>query len=56
MTRLPRVLWKKVVPDLAGSPYYSTMSWLAVDGYGFDLAYSHSRRFVDGQQVPKLYP
>ena len=29
-------------PDLTGTPYYPTMSWLAVDGYGFDLAYFHT--------------
>jgi hypothetical protein len=56
MARLPRPLWKKIMPDLAGSPYYPTMSWLAVDGYGFDLAYFHTDRWVDKQQVPKPYP
>src|SRR5690606_25696306 len=29
MARLPRRLWRKVVPDLSGSAYYPTMSWLA---------------------------
>ncbi|MEU8323585.1 DUF1702 family protein [Nonomuraea sp. NPDC048881] len=56
MARLPRVLWKKVLPDLDGTPYHPVMSWLAVDGYGFDLAYFHTRRYVDGQQVPAPYP
>jgi hypothetical protein len=56
MARLPRPLWKKVLPDLSGSPYYPTMSWLAVDGYGFDLAYFHTKRWVDEQRVPKPYP
>ncbi|MEJ3747492.1 DUF1702 family protein [Actinomycetes bacterium KLBMP 9797] len=56
LARLPRGLWKKVVPDLTGSPYHPTMSWLAVDGYGFDLAYFHPRRWVDEQRVPKPYP
>jgi len=56
MARLPRPLWKKVLPDLTGSPYYPTMSWLAVDGYGFDRAYFDTRRWVDGQEVPKPYP
>jgi hypothetical protein len=32
------------------------MSWLAVDGYGFDLAYFHTERWVDRQEVPKPYP
>jgi enediyne biosynthesis protein E2 len=56
MARLPRVKWKKVVPDLSGSPYYPTMSWLAVDGYGFDRAYFDTGRWVDRQQVPAPYP
>src|SRR5436305_1966837 len=56
MARLPRALWAKIVPDLTGSPYHPTMSWLAVDGYGFDLAYFHTRRWVDEQRVPRAYP
>lgn len=56
MARLPRMLWKKVLPDLDSSPYHPTMSWLAVDGYGFDLAYFHTHRWVDEQRVPAAYP
>src|SRR5256885_875965 len=56
MARLPRPLWKKVLPDLTGSRYYPTMNWLAVDGYGFDLAYFHTKRWVDQQQMPRPYP
>lgn len=56
MARLPRPLWKKVLPDLRDSRYFPTMSWLAVDGYGFDLAYFHTERYVDAQQVPDSYP
>jgi hypothetical protein len=55
MARLPRPLWKKAVPDLSGDPYYPTMSWLAVDGYGFDRAYFETARWVDGQKVPERY-
>jgi hypothetical protein len=55
MDHLPRVLWKNVIPDLTGDPYYPTMSWLAVDGYGFDLAYFHTKRWVDEQKLPKPY-
>ncbi|MCW2933279.1 MAG: hypothetical protein JWM19_4241 [Actinomycetia bacterium] len=55
MARLPRPLWKKVVPDLTGDPYYPTMSWLAVDGYGFDRAYFDTPRWVDAQRVPRPY-
>jgi len=56
MARLPRRLWRKAVPDLTGNPYYPTMSWLAVDGYGFDRAYFDTRRWVDHQYVPAPYP
>lgn len=55
MARLPRPLWRKVLPDLDGVPYHPTMSWLAVDGYGFDLAYFDHRRWIDEQRVPATY-
>lgn len=56
MARLPRALWRNVVPDLTGMRYYPTMAWLAVDGYGFDLAYFHTRRYVAEQRIPAPYP
>jgi enediyne biosynthesis protein E2 len=55
MARLPRPLWKKVVPDLTPDPYYPVMSWLAVDGFGFDRAYFETPRWVDAQKVPAPY-
>lgn len=55
MARLPRRLWHKVVPDLAGTPYFPALSWLAVDGYGFDRAYFDTRRWVTGQHRPRPY-
>ena len=56
MARLPRPAWRSVLPDLPGVPYHPTMGWLAVDGYGFDKAYFHTRRFVDEQRRPSAYP
>jgi hypothetical protein len=56
MSHLPRSLWRSVVPDLTGSPYHPTMSWLAVDGYGFDRAYFDTRRWVTAQERPLPYP
>lgn len=56
MARLPRRRWPKVLPDLTGSPYYPELSWLAVDGYGFDLAYFNPRRWVERQEQPRPYP
>ncbi|TDD35507.1 DUF1702 family protein [Actinomadura sp. KC06] len=56
MARLPRMMWKKVLPDLKDSGYYPEMNWLAVDGYGFDLAYFDVKRWVRGQERPASYP
>ncbi|HEU5271875.1 MAG TPA: DUF1702 family protein [Jatrophihabitans sp.] len=56
MARLPRPVWRRVLPDLAHFRYHPTMSWLAVDGYGFDLAYFDPERWVDRQQIPAGYP
>ena len=56
MARLPRPLWKKILPDLQPSLFHPTMSWLCVDGYGFDLAYFHTKKYVDEQRVPEPYP
>jgi hypothetical protein len=56
MSHLPRPLWANVLPDLTGTPYYPTMSWLAVDGYGFDQAYFHTDRVVDQQRRLAGYP
>lgn len=56
MARLPRRLWGNVIPDLSGTPYHPTMSWFAVDGYGFDRAYFETERVVDKQYVPAPYP
>lgn len=56
MARLPRALWKGVLPDLPGNPYHPVMSWLAVDGYGFDLAYFHTRKWVQQREAPRPYP
>ena len=56
MARLPRPLWRKVVPDLEGVRYHPAITWLAVDGYGFDRAYFHPERWVAGQRSPEPYP
>lgn len=56
MARLPRPLWRRVVPDLDGVRYHPAITWLAVDGYGFDRAYFHTERWVGRQQPPRPYP
>lgn len=56
MARLPRRMWRTVVPQLTVSPYHPTMSWLAVDGYGFDKAYFDAERWVNRQESWVPYP
>ncbi|MGY4965136.1 DUF1702 family protein [Streptomyces sp. 900105245] len=55
MAKLPRPLWKKLVPDLDEPDLYPAMSWLCVDGYGFDRAYFDTRTWVDGQRLDTPY-
>jgi hypothetical protein len=56
MARLPRPLWKNVLPELTGVAYHPTMSWLAVDGFGFDRAYFDTDKWVGDQAEPVPYP
>jgi len=56
MARLPRPLWRKVLPELPDVPHHPTMSWLAVDGYAFDRAYFDTRTWVTDQHESPAYP
>jgi hypothetical protein len=56
MARLPRRLWGRILPDLSEIPQDPTLSWLVVDGYGFDLAYFNPGRYVGRQVVPPDHP
>ncbi|MER7898972.1 DUF1702 family protein [Streptomyces sp. NPDC096046] len=55
MAKLPRPLWKKLLPDLTEPDLYPAMSWLCVDGYGFDRAYFDTGTWVDGQRLDTPY-
>ncbi|MFI5571970.1 DUF1702 family protein [Streptomyces sp. NPDC051740] len=55
MAKLPRPLWKKLVPDLSGPAFYPQMSWLCVDGYGFDRAYFDTDTWVTRQRLDDPY-
>ncbi|MBL0887262.1 DUF1702 family protein [Myceligenerans indicum] len=56
MRRLPRPLWRRVLPALDEGPFHPTLSWLAVDGYGFDLAYFRRPVHVVAGRRPKPWP
>ncbi|WP_103513073.1 DUF1702 family protein [Streptomyces sp. SM13] len=55
MAKLPRPLWKKLIPELAEPEFYPAMSWLCVDGYGFDRAYFDTDAWVGGQRLDTPY-
>ncbi|MFE0644385.1 DUF1702 family protein [Streptomyces sp. NPDC058877] len=55
MAKLPRPLWKKLVPELTEPDLYPAMSWLCVDGYGFDRAYFDTGTWVGGQRQDTPY-
>ncbi|MFH8581566.1 DUF1702 family protein [Streptomyces zaomyceticus] len=55
MAKLPRPLWKKLVPTLTEPDLYPAMSWLCVDGYGFDRAYFDTDTWVGGQRLDAPY-
>ncbi|WP_225800879.1 DUF1702 family protein [Streptomyces sp. NK15101] len=55
MAKLPRPLWKKLVPDLTEPEFYPAMSWLCVDGYGFDRAYFDTDAWVGEQRMDTPY-
>ncbi|MCE7079499.1 DUF1702 family protein [Streptomyces sp. ST2-7A] len=56
MARLPRPLWRRVVPRPTDPELYPQMNWLAVDGYGFDRAYFDTRKWIEGQYRPRPHP
>lgn len=55
LARLPRPLWKRIVPQLDAVPEYADLHWLAVDGYAFDLAYFNPQQWVSAQRRPAPY-
>lgn len=56
MARLPRAMWKRIRLDVDAPPYHPALSWLVVDGYGFDLAYFNSTRFIRNHERPTPWP
>ncbi|MDO8145911.1 DUF1702 family protein [Isoptericola sp. 178] len=56
LARLPRRLWSRALPELDLGAYHPTLSWLAVDGYGFDLAYFDRHRWVGTRARPRPWP
>ncbi len=57
LARLPRMMWSRAIPDPHKLADHPTLNWLAMDGYGFHMAYFQHRKWVDRQYVAKRpYP
>lgn len=53
LARLPRRAWARVQPDLPTDKYHPVMSWLVIDGYGFDRAYFNADKYIGRQRQDK---
>lgn len=56
MAKLPRRLWPGLLPELPEEDLHPALSWLAVDGYGFDRAFFDPDRWLGNQQMERSYP
>jgi len=56
LARLPKLLWKRALPDQSKLPDHPTLNWLIVDGYGFHQAFFHTDTWVTKQKVPGRLP
>ncbi|MFC8529873.1 DUF1702 family protein [Nocardia sp. NPDC057227] len=56
LSRLPRPLWRRALPRLEqAEPLLADLSWLAVDGYAFDLAFFDPERWILRRRTPPRY-
>jgi hypothetical protein len=51
LARLPKMLWRRALPDQSQLPDHPTLNWLAIDGYGFHQTFFDTRRWVEEQYV-----
>ena len=56
LARLPKMLWRRALPDYTKLADYPAMRWLVMDGYGFHQAYFDHHKYVDGQYVGRGFP
>lgn len=56
LAELPKMLWKRPIPDYRKLADFPAMRWLVMDGYGFHLAYFNHRKYVEQQHVPSGFP
>jgi hypothetical protein len=56
LARLPRMLWRRALPEQSALVDHPCLRWMTMDGFGFHLAYFEKDKFVDGQHVGRKYP
>src|SRR5262249_52629833 len=56
VARLPRLLWKRGVPNPRGMPDSPALRWVILDGYAFHEAYFKTQKWVHEQYVPPRLP
>lgn len=56
LARLPRMLWRRALPEQSRLADHGSLNWLAVDGYGFHMAFFEHRKWVDAQYRARRYP
>jgi uncharacterized protein DUF1702 len=53
LARLPRMLWRRALPDLSKMPDHTTLVWLVLDGYGFHQAYFQTAKWIGAQHIER---
>ncbi len=56
LAELPKMLWKRPIPDYTKLADFPAMRWMIMDGYGFHRAYFHHRKYIEGQHVESGFP
>ena len=54
--RLPKMLWRRALPDQRKIADHKALNWMIIDGYGFHMAFFKHRKWVDQQYVSHSYP
>lgn len=53
--RLPRMLWRRALPEQSRLTDHRCLRWLIIDGYGFHMAFFHHGKWVQEQYRPRGY-
>jgi len=54
--RLPKMLWRRALPEQSRLADHKSLRWLIIDGYGFHMAFFQHTKWVDRQYTAGTYP